>query len=199
MKKFLIVLVLLGAGFSVSAQGFYFDIGIGGGMARTKVDEIDVLDLFKLIDPDFKSLAADVGFKIGYGPIAGIPLYVVFDFDGTGDRLYNDSDWIQFNSYLLGPGLVFYPIRFMQIASSFGYSFTASTSSIDDFPSYGSKGGIAGNVSVALDLGGHRHGCLIGVKYFGAVNTIKATDEKEKMSAINFFIRYAFRQKNKRN
>jgi hypothetical protein len=58
MKKLLIVGILLSmALFSINAQGFYFDIGLGIGGAWTKLDGTDVSDVFKSADVKFTEVA----------------------------------------------------------------------------------------------------------------------------------------------
>jgi hypothetical protein len=47
----------------------------------------------------------------------------------------------------------------------------------------------------AVDLGKGNHGCLIGLKYFNANNTLKTSNADEKASMIGIFIKYAYRKK----
>jgi hypothetical protein len=191
MKKFFIIgmlftLVL----FSANAQGFYFDIGIGIGGATTKLDGIDVS---KSIG-DVTELGVDLGLKAGYGPIANIPLYIVGTLGGIGHRLEDSFNWLQFNSYIIGPGVIFYPIPLIQVAGSIGLSWVANQTSIPAIM-YDSNGGIAGDFSVAVDLGRRNHGCLIGLRYFWAINEIEISLVEQSSSALTVFVRYAYRHK----
>ena len=75
MKKAILLALILGfACFTVSAQGFYFDIGIGFGQGTTKVDDMDASDFWK---PEME-LGLDMGLKLGYSPF-NFPLYFAVD------------------------------------------------------------------------------------------------------------------------
>jgi hypothetical protein len=60
---------------------------------------------------------------------------------------------------------------------------------------YKSKVGFARDFSVAVDLGGKNHGCLIGLKYFGATNTLKVSEVDQNSSGLLVFVRYTYRHK----
>jgi hypothetical protein len=182
--------------FSVSAQGFYFDIGLGVGGAWTKLDGTDVSETFKSAGADFTEIGVDLGLKAGYGPIANIPFYIVGTIGGIGHRLDDGSDYLQFNSYIIGPGVIFYPIPLVQLAGSIGFSFVANQTSLP-MSMYKSKGGFAGDVSVAVDLGRGNHGCLLGLKYFGATNTLEISGADQNSSGLCVFVKYTYRHKMK--
>lgn len=192
MKKSIILALFLGfAALTVSAQGFYFDIGLGLGKGWTKIDGHDVMDLGSGLD----EIAADIGLKAGYGPFGTIPLYVVGELGGIGHRIYDSSNYMQFNSYIIGPGVLFYPIPLIQLGLSLGYSFISNQSDIPGLVFYDSKGGFAWNISTAVDLGKGNHGCLIGIKYFNAHNTLKTSNAAENASMISIFVKYTYRHK----
>ena len=197
MKKLVILLVLLfGISFMASAQGFYFDVGLGFGKAWTKNDGNDVAKYFKDIGVDFSEIGVDFGLKAGYGPIAGIPIYIVGEIAGIGHRLTDkDNKYIQYNSFLFGPGVLFYPIPLLQLGSSFGYSTIANTTDVPGWSMVDGKGGFAWNVSAAVDLGQKNHGLLLGLKYFYAKNTVKVYNTDEKASMFGIFVKYAYRHK----
>ena len=197
MKKFLAIGIFLTmALFSVNAQGFYFDIGLSIGEAWTKIDRTDAADVFKSTGEKFIQIGVDLGLKAGYGPIANIPFYIVGTIGGIGHRLDNGSDYIQFNSYIIGPGVIFYPIPFIQIAGDVGLSFVSNQTSFSMVTyMYNSEAGFAGNISMAVDLGKGNHSCLIGVKYFGAVNKLEISGVDQNQSGLSVFARYAFRHK----
>jgi hypothetical protein len=198
MKKiFFIGIFLVMVLFSINAQGFYFDIGLGIGGAWTKLDGTDVADTFNSAGVDFTEIGVDLGLKAGYGPIANIPLYIVGTIGGVGHRLDDGSDYLQFNSYIIGPGVIFYPLPLIQLAGSFGFSFVANQTSLP-VDMYRSKGGFAGDISVAVDLGGGNHGCLIGLNYFGAANTLETSGAEQNSSGLCVFVRYTYRQKIKK-
>jgi hypothetical protein len=194
-KKLLIAAALLAlALFSASAQGLYFDIGLGAGWAWTKLDGDDVADIAKSSGGDFTQVGVDLGLKAGYGPIANLPLYAVGTFGAAGHRLYDSKDYLQFNSFILGPGVIFYPIPLVQLAADVGYSFVGNSWSLNA-PMYESKGGFAWDVSAAANLGIGKsgHGVLLGLKYFAATNTLKTSNAKQAQSGLSVFVRYAFR------
>lgn len=192
MKRFLVTGILfLVVLFSTNAQGFYFDIGLGIGGAWTKLDGIDVSDA---LGSGITEVGVDLGLKAGYGPISNIPLYIVGTFGGIGHRLDDGLDWLQFNSYLIGAGVIFYPIPLIQLAGSLGFSWVGNQTSLPGVM-YNSLGGFAGDISVAIDLGRRNHGCLIGLRYFGSVNDLEVTRVKQNTSALAVFVRYAYRHK----
>lgn len=196
MKKRLFLAVLfIGVSFAVSAQGIYFDIGIGVGKAWTEVNGVDFVEVLDPSGENIDEIGVDLSLKLGYGPFGSIPLYVVGEFEGIGHRIYDSENYIQFNSYLIGPGVIFYPIPFIQLGLSVGYSYIANQTDIPGLSFYNSKSGFAWNVSAAFDLGMNNSGFLIGVKYFNAENTIKITNAKEKASLIAIFVKFAYRNK----
>jgi len=197
MKKSLILVVFfICTSLAVSAQGFYFDIGLGFGKAWTIVDGDDFVKELKSAGADFHEMAIDLSLKAGYGPFGTIPLYVVGEVGGIGHRIYDSSDYIQFNSYIIGPGVIFYLIHLIQLASSIGYSFVANQNNMAELGEmYKSKYGFAWNISAAIDLGKRNHGCLIGVKYFYTNNTLEVSNAVEQASMIGIFVKYAYRKK----
>ena len=195
MKKFFIVGILFTLVlFSANAQRFYFDIGLGIGKAWTKIDGTDISDSFKSAGVNFSEIGVDFGLKAGYGPAFNIPIYITGVLTGVGHRLSFNSNYVQFNSYLIGPGVIFYPIPNLQIAGSIGYSWTGNTSSYLT-NMYKSQGGFAGDISIAYDLGKGNHGCLLGLRYFGSSNKLEVSNAKQSMSVLSVFARYTFRQK----
>jgi hypothetical protein len=196
MKKGLVFVALFVCGsLALSAQGFYFDIGLGFGKAWTVVDGYDIAKELKSVDSNINELAIDLGLKAGYGPFGNVPLYVVGELGGIGHRIYDSSDYIQFNSYIIGPGVIFYPIPLIQLGLSIGYSFVANQTDIPGYLLYDSKGGFAWNISAAVDLGKGNHGCLIGIKYFNANNILETSNVDEKSSFIGVFVKYTYRKK----
>jgi hypothetical protein len=200
MKKSLMLAVFfVCAALAVSAQEVYFDIGLGLGKGWTKIDEKNVIDIMTGIGYDVDEMAADFGLKIGCGPFGSLPIYIVADLGGIGHRLdttlMNQGNYYQFNSYIVGPGVLFYPIPLIQLGLSLGYSFALYETDYNGGARNRSKGGFAWNVSAAVDLGSGEHGCLIGVKYFYAYNTLIITNEKLQASFLGIFVRYTFRQK----
>ena len=180
--------------FSANAQGLYFDIGIGAGGAWTSLDGTNVSDAFDFSDGSVTQIGVDLGLKAGYGPIVNKPFYIVGTIGGIGHRFDDGSDYLQFNSYIIGPGIIFYPIPLVQMAGSIGYSFVGNQTSLPG-SMYESRGGFAGDISVAVDLGRRNHGCLIGLRYFGAINKLETSGVNQAQSGLSAFVRYTFRHK----
>lgn len=192
MEKNIIILVaVFTLTMSLSSQNLYFDIGLGAGKGVTKLDGRDVSDDF---NSSVDEACIDLGLKLGVGPIAGTPIYIVGAFSAVGHRFEGGGNYIQFNSYIIGPGIVIYPIPLLQISATAGYSFI---NNVSDLPVsfYDSESGYGGDISLALDLGGKKHGCLIGVKYTMTKNTLKVSGVEQESTLLSIFVRYAFRNK----
>jgi hypothetical protein len=190
MKKMLCAVLFASAlTCGAAAQGFYFDIGMGMGFPTTKVDGDNMKDDFG--GSGIMEIGLDLGLKAGYGPFGGIPLYVVGEFGGMGHRFDDGADYVQFNSYLAGGGVIFYPIPLLQLAGSIGYSWTGNQSSLG---SMANGNGFAWNVSIAADWGKRKHAALVGIKIGGSTNTL-STSVKQNMLHVGAFFRYAFRNK----
>jgi hypothetical protein len=196
MKKVLIAgLLCVTAALSSYGIGLYLDGGIGLGSAWTTLDGKDFVEEETLTGKP-SELALDLGAKIGLGPFDTIPIYIVGVLGGMGHRITYDNGYYQFNTYLLGPGVIFYPIPSLQIAASLGYSWVGNETSFADKESMlGSKGGFAGDISVAFDFGFGNHAFLGGLRFFGATNTLETTGVVQNSFLVSFFLRYAFRHK----
>jgi hypothetical protein len=154
MKKIVIIGILVAMALtSVHAQGLYFDIGLGVGQPTTIINDVNIGDLFS---GDLQ-IGFDLGVKIGYAPF-DMPLYFVGTLGFIGHRIFDSSDYIQYTSYIIGGGAVYYPIPIIQVAASVGYSFTTNDSSF--FVMAGSKGGFAFDLSAGIELGNY----LLGIR-----------------------------------
>jgi hypothetical protein len=172
------------------AQSAYLDLGVGVGIVTTtKINGADAMTSGSGIT----EVGVELGAKAGLGPLAGQPLYVVAAATGMGHR-YSDSSggYIQFNSYLLGGGAIFYPIPALQLGVSLGYSFSAIDNNMG-WTFYDTKGGFAWDVSAALDLGGGNTGWLVGARYYVSMNQFQTTNASYEQSLLSLFVRYAYR------
>jgi hypothetical protein len=192
MKRVLFLgLLFCAVTLSLPAKGFYFDLGLGSGAATTKVDGNKVTGGLAVSE-----VAIDLGMKAGYGPFDKLPLYAVADIGAMGHRFSSGGDYLHFNTYLIGPGVIFYPIPLIQLAASLGYSFTANQSSSPTAEMYNSKpGGFGGSVSAALDLGKGKNTCLLGLKFSGTTNTLEVSNVKQDTTLLGLFFRYAYRNR----
>jgi hypothetical protein len=179
MKRILLAgLIFLAVSFSSYGIGLYFDAGIGIGPAWTEFDGEDFVEVHeKAAGGTFNEISVDLGLKLGLGPFDTIPVYVVGVLGSMGHRISDkNDDYFQFNSYLLGPGVIFYPAPFVQIAGALGYSFVSNETSFADKKNmYDSKGGFAGDISVAFDFGAGNHGLLARLRFFGSTNTLETS------------------------
>jgi hypothetical protein len=194
-KALLAGIMFLAVSFALFAQGAYFDIGLGIGWAWTEIDGEDVAKWLEDSGANFDEVGVDLSLKIGYGPLGRAPIYIVGELGGVGHRIEDNTGFIQFNSYIIGGGLLVYPVSFIQLAGSIGFSSASNDSDI--YIAYNSKknGGFAYNASVAFDLGKGNHGCLIGLRYFNAANELKILDYKQSQIGLSIFVKYAYRHK----
>ena len=203
MKKIIISAALILCSLPVFAQGLYFDIGLGFGKGWTTIGGE------KPITGNPSELTMDMGLKLGYGPIGGIPLYIVGETGGMahryeGKEMYTGKNaHAQFNSYIFGPGVIYYPTPLIQLGVSVGFSWIANSTNLpfpaSEYENFKSKSGYAYNIYAAVDLGESNHGCLLGMKYFYAKNKIEYHGESlgidQKQSMLALFIKYAYRHK----
>jgi hypothetical protein len=154
MKTFIISVLFFAA---TSFAGFYMDIvslGIGG--ASTSFDGENFDDSCVGCD----QMALDLSGSIGGG---WDRLYIVGTFAMFANRFDDSGNYIQFNHYILGPGIVFYPVRFFQVGASIGFSWVADQSDIVDF--YDSRMGFGTSINAAFDVGNNYVAGLFGVRF----------------------------------
>ncbi|MDC7221006.1 MAG: hypothetical protein PQJ59_13810 [Spirochaetales bacterium] len=191
MKRLSILAIFTIVSLSLSAQAaLYFDVGGGLGTATTKIDGEDISDS---LDSDIE-FAVDINAKVGVGPIANIPVYLVADLGVCRHNYYALIDY-NLVSYLIGPGLVVYPFPALQISGSAGYSWTANETSATYLTMYDSESGYAYNVSAAFDFGKRNNGFLLGARYFYSNNTLETSKAEQETSMISIFAKYAYRHK----
>ena len=137
---------------SLSAQGLYVEGGIGTGVMITDYT-IDVLysesgnwGFLKMNEthPNWATVIGnglDIGGKLGFGPINGLPLYLVGDIAFQQGKNYKSKfntdffdDWgygfekgyreLILSHLFFGTGFVFYPTQNFQFAGSIGLAST---------------------------------------------------------------------------
>jgi len=195
MKKMIIsALFMIIFAFTVPAQAFYFDIGLGTGTGGTKIDGKDVYEAFRSIGVNVNQLSFHYGFRTGFKPANRIPVYLVGELEGLGNRIYDTWNYVQYNSFIAGGGLIFYPSPIFQLGASFGYSFTMNTSDIPGLI-FDKGHGFGWNVSLAWDIGKNDHGILLGINYCNTINTLEETNAKMESSVFCLFMKYAYRKK----
>jgi hypothetical protein len=193
LRKAVVLTAFVGLlSFTASASQYYVDAGIGVGMGFTSIDGKNMTDVFKNNGVDVTELGVQLGVKFGYEIQSG--LYGVLEVGGIGHRYSasnNDNDWLQFNSYLIGPGAVFYPIPKVQLAASVGYSFTANSSAAGSSIVWNDGNGFAWNVSGGYEVGLRgANNLLISAKYFGTHNSLRNPKIPMNSGVVGVFLGY---------
>jgi len=171
MKKIVILFsFILIFPFSAFSQGFYFDIGLGADYNISTIiyNEDDLEDSY------FTYFGNNIGLKAGYGPFKNAPVFFVFGYE----NIYGP----------IGPGVLYYPIPFIQLGLSFGFP-------IDIFSG---NFGFAWDTSIAFDFGKKNHGVLLGIKYWGLTQKQKeflVYKDRIVNNAFGLFVKYVYRKK----
>jgi len=131
-------------------------------------------------------------------PISSMPIYLTVELSGSGNSYTVDeigniplmvNGTVQYNSYLLAPGVVVYPSPFFQFSMSLGYAYDAISTNINMMNTNTGGGGFGMGASAAIDLGKGRHGVLLGINYH------MTSTEKIDTSYFGGFVKYVFREK----
>jgi hypothetical protein len=157
VKRKILVLFLFGiAAWTTFAQsersrGFYLDAGIGFGGVRYGV-EID--DMLKSLDgAGLDRVTVSLDFSAGWAVTPN--LYVVGSITGFGDRLYLGSEYFQLSTYLLAPGVRFYPLSSMkkfQLGLDAGFARMVLATNIPSPTTATSEPGFGVKISAAHDF-----------------------------------------------
>jgi hypothetical protein len=183
-------LLLAGTSLLAFGQGFYFDAGFGLGKGWTTMGGENMAALFSGVD----EIAAGLGIRAGYGPFGKLPLYTALEFSGVGHRFYDSSNYLQFDAFLAGPAVIFYPLSLLQLSLAAGYSFPVNINDLGLELDKG-RGGFAFNVQAALDAGTSSHGLLLAAGYFYSSNKLEASGTKQVTSLLGLFMKYAYRRR----
>lgn len=179
MKKLCSLILLI----AMNSFAIYFDGGIGFGGASTEVGNID---FGKACGGECDEIAVDLGLRVG-GQI-NERFWIAGEFGGVGNRYYDSENYIQFNSYFIGPSFIFYPVEHLHLSGSLGYSWTSNNTDINGLYLYDGSGA-ALSLTVAYDTG-INDGALIGCKIYSSSVTLD--ENKKDLSTVGFmvFIRY---------
>ena len=176
MKKILILVLAL---FCAQASAVYVEAGLGVGGASTSVDGKSIGDNCQ----GCSSLAVNLGFRVG-GQLMD-NLFLAGEFSAVGDRYYNfsgvesryysDKDYyIQFNSYIIGPSVAYYPVNQLHLSASLGFVFTGNDTNVPLM--YVKNGtGFGGTATVAYHFGDH-NGTLLGARFTATSVTVNSKD-----------------------
>ena len=178
MKKLVIVFIfIIFLSMPIFAQGYYFDIGINNIGANITVIESN---------GHFSLLGYGLGLIAGFGPLDNMPIYIVGEISASVRPVVN--------LFFGGAGIIYYPVTLIQLGLTLGFSIPIINHG-DDPNVY--SNGFGWNISAAFDLGKNNHGCLIGLKYSGALlnDPIKTTDTTMLTTDLGIFLKYAYRKK----
>lgn len=151
-------------------RGFYLDVGLGAANVSYGDDEVDD-SLDQLDDMGFDRTTLSLDLAMGGAVLPN--LYVVGSITGFADRLDNDDEDLQLNTYLLGVGVRYYPLpsqKHLQLGVDVGLAKMAIDTSVDEYDGYTSDSGTGLKLSVAWDFDSTLRGpaFLLGVQYMAA-------------------------------
>lgn len=178
MKKILILVLAL---FCAQASAVYVEAGLGVGGASTSIDGKSIGDNCQ----GCSSLAVNLGFRVG-GQLMD-NLFLAGEFSAVGDRYYNDRDYyIQFNSYIIGPSVAYYPVNQLHLSASLGFVFTGNDTNVPLM--YVNNGtGFGGTATVAYHFGDH-NGTLLGARFTATSVTVNSRDLSTV--GVTFFVSF---------
>ena len=177
MKKIVLLLIFL----AIPSFAVYVDVGLGYGAASSEVDD------HSLECNGCDELAVTLGLRIG-GQVTE-RLWIAGELAALGHRYYDSDNYIQLNSYLFGPSIIFYPVDHFHLSGSIGLSWTANQTDIRGLdPDDGS--GAALEFTAAYDTGVRGHGALIGMKVFSSSNELENIKKDMSMVGVTLFIAY---------
>ncbi len=179
MKKIILFLIFM----TIPSFAVYVDVGVGVGGASTEVDDVDVEDV---ICKDCDDIAINFGLRIG-GQVSE-RVWVAGELSGQGHRFYDSDNYIQFNSYLFGPSVIFYPVDHLHLSGSLGLAWTANDT---DFRGLKMNDGTGAAISLtaAYDTGIH-DGALIGFRLFSSAVELESSEKDLSSVGLTFFIAY---------
>lgn len=182
MKKIFLFIWLFAVANSFAV---YLDVGLGVGTASTFIDDENIDDYCD----GCSNIGSLLNFRIG-GRISE-KFWLTGSFEGFGNRYYDSDSYIQFNSYLLGPSFIFYPVEHLHLSGSIGLAWTANDTDISGYYLYDGKG-IASSLTAAYDTG-INHGALIGMKLF--VSSVQLDENEKVLSSVGLAFFVAFVRK----
>ncbi|MBO7500653.1 MAG: hypothetical protein J6T45_04840 [Fibrobacterales bacterium] len=182
-KSFLFVL------FFAAANSFavYFDIGLGFGGTSTSVGGKSFGDACE----GCSELSVDLGLRVG-GQI-NEQFWIAGEFGGVGNRYYDSENYVQFNTYMLGPSFIYYPAEHGQLFGTVGYAWTGNMTDLRD--EYGYTATVYNGSGFALALGGGynfgtENGALLGAKLFFSSVTLEESHKDEANVGLLVFVRF---------
>lgn len=179
MKRLLCVILLA----SINSFAFYFDVGFGFGGASTEIDNRDFGDA---CGSSCDELAVNLGIRIG-GAVSN-NFWIAGELSGLGNRYYDSDNYLQFNSYMIGPSFIYYPVDHFHLSGSIGFSWTSNVTDIPGFYAYDGTGASL-SLTAAYDTG-IENGALIGAKIYASSVTLDESNADETTVGFVIFVGY---------
>ena len=179
MRKIALIVILLAA---VNSFAVYFNAGFGVGSASTAIDGDD----FDKRCENCSNIGVMLDFRVG-GQVSD-RFWVAGVFECVGNRYSNSDAFIQFNSYLFGPSVIFYPVDHFHLSAALGMSWTANDTDARGLDLYDGTG-FAYSLTVGFDAGEH-NGPLVGLKIYGSSVELEHSKKDLSTTAIGLFVAF---------
>lgn len=167
-------------------RGFYFQIG-GGFAAITYPNEYESLINELASDPNITRVIIDLNLSLGYALTQN--LYGAASITGIGDRLEDQVDYLQTNTYLYGLGLKGYPFDTgLQLGISLGPSRLIQQTSFAG--SATSPWGFGGAVSAGWDF---RRSSLTGPSAILGVRVGSYSIEGDGIGSASLYLSFLYK------
>lgn len=176
---------------SLNCFAAYFDIGVGDGTGMTSIDGTDVSSSILKgksdgCDGDCVAPAFEYGFRVGM-PLSQ-SVILAGEFEGTGVAYSNDDKYLVFNNFFVGPSMIFYPARHLQLAGSLGFAWTSNRDN-SQYVDPEDGLGVGTSFSVAYDVG-KKNGALLGAKFFSSTVKLEDSGDYSTTMGASLFVRF---------
>jgi hypothetical protein len=193
----------------------YFDISTGfNNYVSHKYDSIQ---LKKEEGYDGSDFGYEFGCKLGF-TLGDLPAYLSLEFNFADRKITNKFDLSDipglpndgkneivsnYTQYYIAPGLIYYPMRHLHLAGSFGFSFGKFRLRSDMLgektdDTFDIQTGIAYKLSVGYDIFRGSHSTIVGVSVFNTNNDIIITNDITRdltTTTVAMFLKYRFRSR----
>lgn len=178
MKKTLTVVFIL----AINSFAFYFDAGLGVGGATSEVGNTNIDDACTGCDDYAVNLDIHIGGQINER------FWIAGGLEALGHRYEDSYNYIQLNTYLIGPKFIFYPVEHFHLSGSIGLAWTSNMTDVRGLYLYDGTG-VALSLTAAFDTGIY-NGALIGGSLFTSSVTLE--ENNKNLSSTGFCVFVAF-------
>lgn len=169
MKKVLLLVMAI----ALNSFADYIDVGLGVGGAYTHIDKKSVE---KPCETDCKEMAVDVSFRIANNLTEKLLLGAEISL--YGNRYYNLDHFTQYNTFFLGPTLIYFPTERFQLSTSVGLTKSGNVTDEKRINLH-DDGGAGVSLAAGYHFGG-KNGVLVGVKLYDLVTDIEVENNDNK-------------------